>query len=83
MSNMGMNANIRQTVRDTMSAKDLSTYKLADQTGMSQPNVARALTGRSGSIPTTWQRILDALGLELVAVPKGTDVSKLLEEKGR
>ena len=82
MSNMGMNLNIRQTVRSVMSAKDLSTYKLAEQTGMSQPNVARALTGRSGSIPTTWARILDALGLELVAVPKGTDVAKLLEGKG-
>jgi DNA-binding phage protein len=82
MSNMGMNAKVRQTVRDTMRAKDLSTYKLAEQTSMAQPNVARALSGRSGSIPTTWQRILDALGLELVAVPKGTDLSKL-EEKGR
>lgn len=65
-----------------MGGKGISTYKLAELARMSQPNVSRALSGRSGGIPTTWQRILDALGLELVAVPKGTDTSKL-EEKGR
>ena len=82
MSNMGMNSKVRQKVREVMSGKEISTYKLAELTEMSQPNVARALSGRSGSVPSTWQRILDALGLELVAVPKGTDLSRL-EEKGR
>lgn len=60
-----------------MTDEEISTYKLAELTKMSQPNVARALTGRSGSIPSTWARILDALGLELIAVPKGTDISQL------
>lgn len=66
-----------------MRQRNLSQEGLGELVEMSQPNVARALSGRSGSIPSTWARILDALGLELVAVPKGTDVSKLLEEKGR
>jgi DNA-binding phage protein len=71
---MEMNTKVRQTVREVMNDKKMSTYKLAELTDMSQPNVARALTGRSGSIPTTWVRILNALGLELVAIPKGTDL---------
>lgn len=82
MSNMEMNTKVRQKVREVMSSKEISTYKLAELAEMSQPNVARALSGRSGSVPTTWQRILDALGLELVVVPKGTDLSKL-KEKGQ
>ena len=36
-----------------------------------------------GSVPKRWQDVLDELGLELVAVPKGTDLSKVTEEKGR
>lgn len=65
-----------------MRQRNLSQEGLGELVEMSQPNVARALSGRSGSIPSTWARILDALGLELVAVPKGTDITKILEEKG-
>lgn len=50
-----------------------SQEELGELVHMAQPNVARLLSGRSGRVPETWQRVLDALGLELVAVPKGTD----------
>jgi predicted transcriptional regulator len=68
---MGMTDEIRQKVRDAMREQGLSTYKLADKVGTSQPNIARILTGRSGSIPALWEKTLDALGLELVAKKKG------------
>ena len=76
MSNMRMNDRVRMTTKAVMAEKGISTYKLAELVNSSQPNVARALSGRSGSIPTTWQKILDALGLELIAVPKGTDLNQ-------
>ena len=37
---------------------------------MEPPNVSRLLSGASGRVPETWQKILDELGLELIAVPK-------------
>ncbi len=65
-----MNEQVRQAARKRMKAQGITQEKLAEMTGMQQPNVARLLTGRSGSIPDNWQKVLDALGLELVAVKK-------------
>ena len=76
-----VNNNIRERVRSEMERKDVSTYQLAELISMKQPNVVRVLKGRSGSIPDSWQKILDALKLEIVAVPKGSDVSKLFGDK--
>jgi transcriptional regulator with XRE-family HTH domain len=72
-----MNDTIRQTVRDRMRARDLTQRELAKRTDMHETNLARILAGRSGKINEGWQRVLDELGLELVAVPKGTDLSEL------
>lgn len=80
---MRMNVRIRESVKAHMRAKNLSQEALGELVDMAQPNIARLLSGRSGRIPETWNRILDALELEVVAVPKGTDVNKLLAEKGR
>lgn len=80
---MDMNAAIREVARSRMKAQGLTQEGLADQLGTVQPSIARLLTGKSGALPKLWQEVLDELGLELVAVPKGTDVSKLFEEKGR
>jgi transcriptional regulator with XRE-family HTH domain len=66
-----------------MKAQGLTQEGLAEKLGTLQPSIARLLSGKSGAIPKLWQEVLDQLDLELVAVPKGTDVSKLLGEKGR
>lgn len=76
-----MNQQIRQAIKNRLKQQGLTQETLGNLTGMSQPNVARALAGRSGSVPDTWKRILEALDLELVAVPKGTDLDAL-NEKG-
>jgi transcriptional regulator with XRE-family HTH domain len=75
-----MNGTIRQTVKNHMRARDLTQRELARRTDMHETNLARLLAGRSGKINEGWQRVLDELGLELIAVPKGTDISKLLEK---
>lgn len=76
-----VNESIRQAVKNRMRARDLTQRELARRTDMHETNLARLLAGRSGKINEGWQRVLDELGLELVAVPKGTDLSSL-EGKG-
>lgn len=79
---MTMTDSVRALVNQRMAAKGMNRAQLAREVGMELPNISRILNGRSGVMPESWGRILDALGLELVAVPKGTDVAKLLEGKG-
>ena len=73
-----MNQQIRQAIKDRLKQQNLTQEALGHLVSMSQPNVARALAGRSGSVPDTWERMLEALDLELIAVPKGTDVNALI-----
>ncbi len=62
-----MNEQVRQAVRERMKERGVTHEKLAELTGIQRPNVTRLLTGQSGTIPDNWQKVLDALGLELVA----------------
>ncbi|GGR48725.1 hypothetical protein GCM10008959_07330 [Deinococcus seoulensis] len=66
----GMNETVRQSVKSTMKEKGLTHQELADLTGIERANVTRLLSGTVGKVPDNWQRVLDALGLELIAVPK-------------
>lgn len=74
----GMNEAVRTAVAQALKEKDLTQKELAAQIGMEPPNVSRLLNGHSGRIPENWQRILDALDLQLVAVPRA-DSSALRE----
>lgn len=76
---MDMNERVRAKARQTMVQGELTQEALAKAAGIKQATVSRLLTGRMGQ-PGTWEKLLDALGLELVAVPKGTDLSKLESE---
>ena len=53
-----------------MKERGITQVKLAREVGMEQPNVQRLLAGRVGAVPDSWQKVLDALGLELIAVSK-------------
>lgn len=77
-----VNETIRQTVKEKMKMRELTQRELAKRTDMHETNLARLLAGRSGKINEGWQRVLDELGLELVAVPKGTDLTQFKEPKG-
>jgi AraC-like DNA-binding protein len=65
-----MNEKIVRTVKAKMEADGISQGALARQLGMQRSNLARLVNRRAGDIPRRWQEILDALGLELIAVPK-------------
>lgn len=66
----GMNDQVRKAVRQRMKALSLTQSELGDAVGMAQPHVARLLSGTVGAIPESWQKVLDALDLELVAQPR-------------
>lgn len=80
--NTYMNDKIVQTVKAKMRNDGVTQEALAKRLGMERTNLVRLVNGHVGSIPRRWQEVLDELGLELVAVPKGTDISTLLERKG-
>jgi|GEM_PF-2711864 len=65
-----MNEGIRRAVRVSLAERDMTQSDLAEQIGVSPQYVSRIMQGQVGKIPPAWQRILDTLGLELVAVPK-------------
>lgn len=66
----GMNDQVRKAVRQRMKALSMTQAELGDAVGMAQPHVARLLSGTVGAIPESWQKVLDALDLELVAQPR-------------
>lgn len=66
-----MNDTIRRAVRVRLAERDMTQADLAEKVGMKAQYVSNILTGKVGKIPAAWSKILDELGLELVAVPKG------------
>lgn len=56
-----------------MKERGITQQQLADLTGIQRPNVTRLLSGTSGQVPDNWQRILDALELDLITSPKPED----------
>lgn len=65
-----MNEQVRNAARAALKGKELTQVEVAEQIGLKQSDVARLLTGRVGRVPENWQKLLDALDLELIAVPK-------------
>lgn len=65
-----MTDRVRKAVKERMAQLGMSQGDLAEKLHMERVNLNRILTGRSGKIPESWQRILDSLGLELTVVPK-------------
>lgn len=68
----GMNVEVREAVKTALERQGLSQAELARKVGMERGNVNRLISGKSGQVPEAWQKILDALELELVAIPKKT-----------
>jgi ribosome-binding protein aMBF1 (putative translation factor) len=68
---MGVTDNVRQQIEQVRREKNLTHEDLAAMIAIDRPNLTRMLSGTSGKLPKKWQALLDALGLELKAVPKG------------
>ena len=65
-----MNQKVREAVKEAMNTRELSQGELARQLEVDRPSITRLLSGTSGKVPKLWQEVLDALDLELVAVPR-------------
>ena len=77
-----MNSQIRGAAKAALAATGWSQQEVARRARVKQATVSRLLTGERQGEPDTWNRILDVLGLELMAVPKGTDLEQI-SGKGR
>ncbi len=62
---------IRTTMRAAMTEQGLTQQQMAERLGIKQASFSEVLSGKYGRVPPSLLRALDALGLELVARPKG------------
>lgn len=61
---------LREEVRIAMIRQRINQTDLAEQTGLSRVHVNHLLTGHRGKLPDAWEKLLDALDLELTIRPK-------------
>ncbi len=65
-----VNERIRRSVRVALAERDMTQRDLAEKLGIAPQHVSDLIRGKTGKIPASWQKMLEALDLELVAVPK-------------
>ena len=65
-----MNDAIRASVEKELEHRDLSRSEVAIRANLTRQYVTDMLNGRKGGVPESWQRLLDALDLELYVRPK-------------
>jgi transcriptional regulator with XRE-family HTH domain len=68
-----VNDEIRRTIRVELARRDIQQKDLAEMTGLSPQHVSDLLRGRSGNLGEGWEKVLNALGLRLIAVPKESE----------
>jgi transcriptional regulator with XRE-family HTH domain len=68
---IGMTPEIRERVRLELMRRDITQTAIAARVGVSRQHLSRMLRGHEDGRVDTWRRILNELGLELRAVPKG------------
>lgn len=68
-----MNERIREAVRIELARRDWNQARLADTIGVSRQYLSEIMRGKAGNVPVVWSKVLDELGLELVAKRKGND----------
>jgi len=67
-----MNEAIRKDVKARVESKGQSLSAFAQGIDLERQYFNRMLNHGVGDVPDSWQRVFDALGLELVVVPKGS-----------
>lgn len=72
-----MNAQVRGRVIKELEARGTTRVAVAKEIDTTQSAVSHMLTGNTGKIPESWDKLLTACGLKLVAVPIDTPDDKL------
>jgi DNA-binding Xre family transcriptional regulator len=65
-----VNHNVREAVIVQLHRKRMTRRELAQQIGMDETYLSRLINGDREGGREAWEKILDALDLELTAVPK-------------
>lgn len=76
-----MNDEITAAVRDALAKRNMTQIALAEKVGLTPSYLTSMLQGRRGKVPETWQKILEALDLKLVAAPQSREVVIVPEDK--
>ena len=66
---MGM-ARILDAICDAIEASGKTRYRIAKDTGISQPQLSRLMTGECGLSIAALERLAEYLGLEIILRPK-------------
>ena len=61
---------ILDAIREAIEASDKTRYRIAKDTGISQPQLSRLMSGERGLSIDALERLADYLGLEIVMRPK-------------
>lgn len=68
---------IYKLIREAIAASDKSRYRLAKETGISEPHLCRFMAGTKGLSVEALEKLADCLGLEITAQPaKGSNRGK-------
>ena len=70
---MEMHKPVRDAVREVMNERGLSQVRLARELDIDRVSLTRLLSGRVNGVTPTWQKVLDALDLELTVQKKGSN----------
>lgn len=78
---MIMTGNIKGQIQRILGQREISQYRLSKMAKVHNSSMSRMLHGEHEGITQAWQRVLTALDLELIAVPKDKldDVKRILE----
>lgn len=68
-----MTDHIREEVRVLLVRNRMSQKELARRAGISRSHLSEMLAGRRGHIPSGWEHVLEALGMELTIRPRGEE----------
>ena len=74
----GTDKAVRDGIEKAMRAAGKSASDIARDLEVSRSHVSQVLVGKRSTIPQSLIDILESLDLELVALPKGTDLSGCL-----
>ena len=72
---LGVNEQLRNALLAVLKERNISQAELARRAGVPRQNISRALTSSDpqGKVPPIWEKMLDALGLELTVKAKDGD----------
>jgi predicted XRE-type DNA-binding protein len=65
-----VNERIRREVRALLKERGLSQQQLADLTEIERPNINAMLNGKVGKMPDRWEKVFEALGVDVGIVEK-------------